>query len=74
MTRVVPRACYLMLAAVAALTGCGNAFEHLTLGEWREVGQAQPPPVAADQSSFIVETTAPGDGPVINAEISSRPA
>jgi hypothetical protein len=68
MTGVVRRACYLMmLAAVAALTGCGNAFEHLTLGEWREVGQAQPPPVAADQSSFIVETTAPGDGPVINA-------
>jgi hypothetical protein len=67
MTRVVRGARHLApLAAIAALTGCGNAFEHLTLGEWREVGQTQPP-VPADQGSFIVETTAPGDGPVVNA-------
>jgi len=64
----VRRACQLaLLATVAPLAGCGNAFEHLTLGEWREVGQAQPPPVAADQSPFIVLTRATGYGPVINA-------
>jgi hypothetical protein len=67
MTRVVRRACHLaLLATVVALPGCGSAFDHLSLGEWREVGQAQPP-VTAEPGSFVVNTTVPGEGPAVNA-------
>jgi hypothetical protein len=65
MTRIVRRTCYLMmLAAVAALTGCGNASQHLSMGPWEEVGQAESP-IAGEQSSFEVTTLVPGDGPVV---------
>ena len=59
MTSAVRSACHLaLLATVGPLAGCGNSFEHITLGEWREVGHAQPPPVEAGQTPFIVVTTA----------------
>jgi len=27
-----------LLAIVVAVAGCGNVFDHLSMGEWREVG------------------------------------
>jgi hypothetical protein len=36
------------------------------MGEWHEVGQAQPP-VVPEKGSFVVTTTVPGDGPIVSA-------
>ena len=49
---------------IGTLTGCGNASQHLSMGPWEEVGQAQSP-IAGGQSSFDVTTLVPGDGPVV---------
>jgi hypothetical protein len=49
--------------AVVSLAGCGSASEHLMMGQWQEVGQAESP--AGEQSSFVVTTLVPGDGPVV---------
>ena len=46
------------------LAGCGNASQHLSMGPWEEVGQAQSP-IAGEQSVFEVTTLVPGDGPVV---------
>lgn len=65
MTRVVRGACgFAVLATVAAVAGCGNASQHLSMGAWQEVGQAQSP-IAGRQSSFEVTTLVPGDGPSV---------
>jgi hypothetical protein len=53
-----------MFGALAVLAGCGNVSEHLEMGEWREVSQAQPP-IAREKGSFVVATTVPGEGPVV---------
>jgi hypothetical protein len=52
------------LAAVVALSGCGNAFEKITIGKWVEVGRSEAPetPEPADPGRFIIETTQPGNG------------
>jgi hypothetical protein len=54
------------LAAAAALAGCGNVYEHLSMGEWREIGQAQPP-IPREKGAFVVTTSVEGDGPVVRA-------
>jgi hypothetical protein len=54
-----------ILAAAAVLAGCGNAVEHLSLGEWQEVGLREPP--LATSGSFLVTTTVPGEGTVVSA-------
>jgi hypothetical protein len=63
----VRRVCHLsMLAAVVALAGCGNAYEQLSMGRWREVGEAQLP-IAKESGAFVVTTSVPGEGPVVRA-------
>jgi hypothetical protein len=64
---LVRRVCHLSVLAVGvALAGCGNAYEHLSMGEWREVGRAQPP-IAREKGSFVGATSVSGDGPVVRA-------
>lgn len=56
-----------LLGAIGLLTGCGNAYQHLTMGEWREVGQAEAP-MAPAKDAFVVTTTLdPGEGPPVQA-------
>lgn len=55
-----------VLGAVGLLTGCGNAYQHLTMGEWREVGQAEPP-IPPEKRAFLVTTLVPGEGPPVLA-------
>ena len=55
-----------VLAAVVALAGCGALNEHLSMGEWRELGEARPP-VDALNGGFVVTTIVPGQGPVVGA-------
>jgi hypothetical protein len=50
----------------ATLTGCGNAYEHLSMGSWQEAGKAQPP-IAEENGKFVVATSVPGEGPVVRA-------
>lgn len=58
--------CLALLGAVGLLTGCGNAYQHLAIGEWREVGQAEPP-MPPGKATLIVTTLVPGDGPPVLA-------
>jgi hypothetical protein len=53
-------------AAAAGLAACGNAYEHISVGEWQEVGQAQPP-APRETGAFIVTTNVEGDGPEVGA-------
>src|ERR1700744_1217462 len=50
-----------ILVAATVLAGCGSAFEHLSLGEWREVGLREPPQMT-EPAPFVVTTTGPGEG------------
>lgn len=55
-----------IVAAAAALSGCGNAYEKIAVGEWAEVGKPEAPgptPV----SPYIVNTTHAGTGPSVKA-------
>ena len=54
------------LALVTLLVGCGNAHEHLSMGEWREMGEASPPDID-EEEAFVVTMNAPGDGPAVRA-------
>jgi hypothetical protein len=54
------------MAAAAGLSACGNAYEHISVGEWQEVGQAQPP-TPRETGAFIVTTNVEGDGPEVRA-------
>jgi hypothetical protein len=58
--------------AVASLGGCGNVSEHLSMEEWREVGQALPP-TPDQEGAFVVTTTVAGEGPSVGAGIWSKP-
>ncbi len=53
------------LLAAAALAGCGNAYEQISVGPWQEVGTRQLPELFTNQ--FAVETTQPGTGRTVNA-------
>lgn len=55
-----------LLGAIGLLTGCGNAYQHLTMGEWREVGQAEAP-MAPAKDAFVVTTLDPGEGLPVQA-------
>lgn len=57
---------FALLGAVALLTGCGNAYQHLTMGDWREVGQAEPPMPPAKET-FVATTLDPGEGLPVQA-------
>ncbi|MFL6601274.1 MAG: hypothetical protein ACJ8R9_08065 [Steroidobacteraceae bacterium] len=59
------RARWAFTAVSLALGGCGNAYEHISVGEWQEVGQAQPPvPVA--KGAFVITTHVAGNGPMVS--------
>lgn len=45
---------------------CGNAYEHLSMGEWREVGQAEPPKLLS-KGVFVGTTFMEGRGPTVEA-------
>jgi hypothetical protein len=47
--------------AVTALGGCGNAFESLSMSDWRESGVAETPPLTGN-GEFQVTTLVPGEG------------
>jgi hypothetical protein len=46
----------LALLAVLVLTGCGNAYESISIDEWREVGSAQPPVDTSEPRGNLIVT------------------
>jgi hypothetical protein len=60
------RARWTFTAVCLALGACGNAYEHITVGEWQEVGKAEPPEWAPDRA-YVVTTQSQGSGPTVEA-------
>jgi hypothetical protein len=59
---IYPHVRWAFIAVCLALGGCGNAYEHITVGEWQEVGKAEPPiPVA--KGGLVVTILTEGIGP-----------
>jgi hypothetical protein len=56
----------LCVAAAIALGGCGNVAETISVGEWVEAGQPEPP-IVEPSHRFTVETEQAGDGPIVKA-------
>lgn len=53
-------------AAVLVLTGCGNAFESIEVGDWQEVGRAELP-IDFRPGEYRITTLEPGHEPSIKA-------
>ncbi|MFL6601278.1 MAG: hypothetical protein ACJ8R9_08085 [Steroidobacteraceae bacterium] len=51
-------------AVCLVLGGCGNAYEHITVGQWQEVGRAEPPELPPD-GAYVVTTQTQGSGPAV---------
>ena len=51
----------LLALTSSVLSGCGNAYEHLTMGEWREIQSAEAP-FAEWDDPLTVTQLAPGNG------------
>jgi hypothetical protein len=64
--QIIPRHGLVLSALLLTLGGCGNAHEHLSVGEWREVGKAEAP-ISRHKGEFVVTTEREGDGPVVAA-------
>ncbi len=52
------------MLALLVLAGCGNAYESLSIGPWREAGVALPP-VSEPKANLIVTQIAPGTGRIV---------
>jgi hypothetical protein len=60
------RARWAFTAVCLALGGCGNAYEHLSMGDWQEVGRAEPPNLLSN-GAFVGTTLVEGSGPTVEA-------
>ncbi|MFL6601275.1 MAG: hypothetical protein ACJ8R9_08070 [Steroidobacteraceae bacterium] len=58
------RARWAFTAVCLLLGGCGNAHEHITVGEWQEVGKTEPPE-SRSKGAYVVTTLTEGNGPTV---------
>lgn len=52
--------------ALGTLGGCGNAYQHLPMGKWQEVGRPETP-VKTNEGTFVITTAVAGEGPAVAA-------